>query len=208
MSSILLEFIKTYCKSAVFYDIIRMMKYKELSMAITQIYEKIVKVKDAKQTAKLISAILFYLLYLLIWIFAGILNPERSILIFIGGILSCLLIILITWKYLFIEYEYSFCQSTLTVSKIYGKRKRKALIDINISKLALVCPATEENIQKAEHLTPERRIISVSNEYADDIFLLVTGEENEPRVLIFIEADERALAILKSYATFAFTKKS
>lgn len=177
-------------------------------MASAQFYEKIVKVKNSKQTALLISGILLYILYMAIWAFIGILNPEISILIFAAGILSALLIILITWKYLFLEYEYSFCQNTLTISKIYGKRKRKTVIDVNLQKLALIASATEENIQKAECLKPERRIIAVSSEYAENIHLLVTGEENEERILIFIEADERALNILKSNAPFAFTKKT
>ena len=43
--------------------------------------------------------------------------------------------------------------------------------------------------------------------FAENIWLLVTGEENEPRILIFMEADDRALSILKSNAPFAFTKK-
>ena len=50
-------------------------------------------------------------------------------------------------------------------------------------------------------------IISVSNEYADNIWLLVTGEEDMPKIMIFIEADERALAILKSSAPHIFPKK-
>ncbi len=177
-------------------------------MVNTQMYEKIVKVKNAKQTAKLISGILLYILYISIWLFVGIFNPETSILIFTFGILSCLLIILITWKYLFLEYEYSFCQNTLTVSKIYGKRKRKEITETNLHKLILIAPATDENIQKADKLQPENRIISVSSEYAENIWLLVTGEENEPRILIFIEADDRALNILKNNAPLAFTKKS
>ena len=177
-------------------------------MVSTQIYEKIVKVKDSRQIAKRISAILLYVLYLSIWLFAGIFNPEASLLIFTGGILSCLLIILISWKYLFVEYEYSFCQGVLTISKIYGKRSRKFIVDASLKHLVLIAPATDENISKAEGLKPEKRIISVSNEYADDIWLLVTGEENEPRILIFIEADERALGILKSCSPLAFIKKS
>lgn len=176
-------------------------------MANSQFYEKVVKVKNAKQTAKFISGILFYFLYIFIWVFMGILNPERSILIFSAGILSCLLIIIITWKYFFIEYEYSFCQNMLSISKIYGKRKRKALLEINMQKLILISSATDETIQKAENLNPEKRIIAVSNEYAENIWLLVTGEENEPRILIFIEADERILNILKTNAPIAFTKK-
>lgn len=177
-------------------------------MASTQLYEKIVKVRGAKQIAKRIIGIMLYVLYLSVWATAGIFNPERSILIFIAGILSCALIILITKKYLSVEYEYCFCQSTLTITRIYGKSKRRTLIEIDMPKLALICPASDEGIQKAEHLKPERRIISVSSEYASDIYLLVTGEENEPRILVFIEADERALTILKSCAPFVFSKKS
>ena len=177
-------------------------------MASTQFYEKIVKVKNSKQTAKLISGILFYILYISIWAFIGIINPESSILIFTAGILSAILIILITWKYLFLEYEYSFCQSTLTIAKIYGKRKRKSILDVNLQKLTLIASATNENIKKAENLNPEERVIAVSNEYAENIWLIVTGEENEPRILIFIEADDRALSILKSNAPFAFVKKT
>ena len=177
-------------------------------MSSTQIYERIVKVKNPKQTAKQISALLIYIIYLLTWIFIGILNPENSILIFAGGILSCALIVLITWKYLFLEYEYSFCQNTLTISKIYGKRKIKTLYDTDIQKLLLISEATDENIQKAEKLQPEDRIIAVSSEYSNNIILLVSGVENEPRMLIFIESDERILSILKKNAPFAFAKKS
>ena len=177
-------------------------------MSSTHIYEKIVKVKNAKQKAKLISAILLYMLYLLIWIFIGIFNPAQSLLIFACGILSCLLIIFTTWKYFFVEFEYSFCQNILTVSKIYGKRKRKLLFETDTQKLALATPATDANIEKAERLNPKKRIIAVSNEYAENIWALVTGVENEPRILLFIEADDRALSILKSNAPFAFSKKS
>ena len=176
-------------------------------MASTQLYEKIVKVKNAKQKAILISAILAYVLYFSIWIFIGILNPEKSILIFLFGALSCALIIIITWKYLFVEYEYCFCQGQLTVSKIYGKRKRKLLAETNMQKLLYIAPATDETINQAERYEPEKRLISVSSEYADNIWLLVTGEEDETRLMIFIEADERALSILKSSAPHIFPKK-
>ena len=171
-----------------------------------QLYEKIVKVKSAKQSAKLISAVLSYILYLVIWIFIGLLDPENLILIFIGGILSDALIILITLKYLFLEYEYSFCMNDLSIAKIYGKKKRKAVIKTDIKELVLIAPATEENIAAAERLEPASRIIAVSNERAENIWLLVTGEENEPREMIFIEADERILGVLKSHAPSVFPK--
>ena len=176
-------------------------------MASTQLYEKIIKVKNAKQRAKLISAILSYVLYLVIWISVGLLTPEKMVLIFIGGILSDALIILVTWKYLFLEFEYSFCMNILSIAKIYGKKKRSAVIEVDLKKLVLMAPATDESIECAERLEASSRIIAVSSEYAENIWLLVTGEENEPREMIFIEADERALGILKSNAPAIFPKK-
>ena len=176
-------------------------------MSSTQMYEKIVKVKSSKRKAIFISAILSYLLYLTVWILIGIAVPKLMIPIFAGGILSCALIILITWKYLFLEYEYSFYLDTLSISKIYGKRKIKHLVDVDLKKLLFVAPATEESIKKADQLNPDKRIISVSNEYAENIYLLVTGEEDKDRLLVFIEADDRSLAILKQNAPLAFIKK-
>lgn len=176
-------------------------------MASTQLYEKIVKVKNAKQRVKLISAILSYILYFVIWVFIGFLNPEKLILIFIGGILSDVLIILVTWKYLFLEFEYSFYMNVLSIAKIYGKKKRSTVIEIDLNKLVFIAPATEESIANAERLEASSRIISVSSEYAENIWLLVTGEENEPRDMVFIEADDRVLGILKSHAPAIFPKK-
>ena len=76
-----------------------------------------------------------------------------------------------------------------------------------MQKLLFIAPATTENIANADRYEPEKRIISVSNEYADNIWLLVTGEEDMPKIMIFIEADDRALAILKSSAPHIFPKK-
>lgn len=176
-------------------------------MASNQLYEKIVKVKSARQRAIMISVILAYVLYLSIWVFIGILNPASSILIFLCGILSCVLIIVITWKYLFLEYEYCFCQGQLTVSKIYGKRTRKLIAEADLKSLLCINTATNENITQAERYEPEKRIIAVSNEYAEGIWLLVTGEEDAPRLMIFIEADDRIISILKTSAPHIFPKK-
>ena len=48
--------------------------------------------------------------------------------------------------------------------------------------------------------------LATISEQAENIWLCVTGEEDEPRLLIFIEADDRSLAILKSCAPHAFVK--
>lgn len=174
----------------------------------TQLYEKIVKVKTEKQTLKLICSILFYIIYLAIWFFAGILNPNNIIFIFAIGILSALIIILISWKYLFLEYEYNFCMSSLTVSKIYGKRKRKVIVELDISKCITICPATEEAIEKAEKFEIKKRILAVSNEKAEDIWMLIYNDDDDQKYIIFIESDTRIYSILKTVAPHITAKRT
>ena len=174
----------------------------------TQLYEKIIKLKTSKQTVTRICTFLFYVIYLVVWFFAGLLNPNNIIFIFAIGILSDLIIILISWKYLFLEYEYNFCMSSLTIAKIYGKRKRKVIIELDISKCITICPATEEAIEKAEKFELKKRILAVSNEKSDDIWMLLYNDDSDEKYMIFIESDTRVYSILKTVAPHITTKRT
>ncbi len=176
-------------------------------MANTQLYEKIVKKKSAKQPIKLIFTVIFYVLFFLAWVLLSLLNPNYAIFILILGILFTLIVILLTWKYLFVEFEYNFCMSSLTIAKIYGKRKRKVLIEIDISKCLFIAPATEENISKAEKYELQKRIIAVSNEAADDIWLFLYADTDDDKYMIFIESDSRIASILKTVAPHIISKR-
>ena len=176
-------------------------------MANTQLYEKIVKKKSPKQTVKIVFSIIFYVLFFLGWLLLGLLNPPNALFIFTLGALLTLVVVIITWKYLFVEFEYTFCMSSLTIAKIYGKRKRKVLIEFDVSKSVIIAPATEENINKAEKLEPQKRIIAVSNESAPDIWLLLCTDAEDEQHLIFIESDARIASILRTVAPHVISKR-
>ena len=176
-------------------------------MDLTTTYEKTVKVKlQGSRLAKNISIIMAYVLFFSIWVAAAINNAESFVLVLAAGILSSLLLVALTWKYLYEEYEYSFWYGSLTIAKIYAKRKRKAIISADIKDLLIIAPATDENIAKANRFEPEETLLAVSADNAKDIWLTVTGGKEEKRVIIFFEADERALSILKKTNQFAFVK--
>ena len=171
-------------------------------------YEKIVKVKNrGKHLAKKISVILAYALFFSIWLISAVNTPKKIVPIIVAGILATLLLVILTWKYLQVEYEYSFWYGNMSIAKIYAKRKRKAIIETEIKDLLLIAPATDEYILRAEHFEIEERVIAVSSENADDIWLAVTGGKDERRVLIFFEADERSLAMLRAANSHVFVKK-
>ncbi len=175
----------------------------------SQTYEKIVKVKNkGKRLAVKISVVMCYLLFFSFWLVGALQNIQSFVLIITGGLLSTALLVIPTWKYLLLEYEYSFWYGRMGVAKIYGKKKRRSVIDTDIKDLLIIAPATDEYIARAERFDIETRVTAVSHEDAYNIWLTVTGGKDERRILIFFEADERCLAMLKAANPLSFVKNN
>ena len=171
-------------------------------------YEKIVKVKNkGAHLYKKASLIMAYLLFFAVWLVAALYDAKKLAPVLLTGILCTALLVLLSWKYLSLEYEYSFWYGNLSVAKIYSKRKRKAVLSAEIKDMIMIAPASEENIRRAQGLEPEDTILAVSSDEAENIWLTVTGGKDEKRVILFFEADERSLSILKKSNPFAFVKK-
>ena len=188
--------------------IIKIQKMKEKIMNNSQLYEKVVKLSNTKKVLiKKISVCMCYVVLLFVFVILAIFNYKSfgALFIFLGAVLE-LAVIMLTWKYLSVEYEYSFACGEMTVSKIYSKRKRRTVFTAEIKKLAMIAPATEAYIAKSEHFSPQKRIIAVSSESADNIWLAVTGDDSKKREIVFFEADECSLAILKSINPSAYIK--
>lgn len=177
-------------------------------MNSSQTYEKIVKAKQTgKHLAKSISLIMSYALVIFFWITIAVFNAAIIVPIALLGALTSFVLISVTHKYIFLEYEYSFLYGRLGISKIYGKSKRKAMIETEMRDLLIIAPASEENIAKAERFEIEDRVIAVSSEAAENIWLTVTGGKDERRILIFFEADERSLSLLRTANPHVFSKQ-
>ena len=171
-------------------------------------YERVVKARNTgKRLAVKISVILAYVIVAVLFLIAAVSNLKNVLPILAIGALVTFALIKITWKYLQLEFEYSFSYGTLCISKIYGKSTRRQMVEADIKSLLMVAPATKENIDKAERLEAEDRIIAVSSEAAENIWLALTGDKDERRLLVFFEADERSLSILKAVNPYAFSKR-
>lgn len=174
----------------------------------TSFYERIIKVPNrGKHLAKKISLAMSYLLLFSIFVVAALNNIKSALPLLVVGALLTFAVAAVSWKYLQLEYEYSFSYGVISVSKIYGKKKRKTLVSAEIKELMLVAPATDESIKRAEGMEIDERVIAVSSEEAENIWLLLTGGKDKKRTLLFFEADERSLAILKGINPFVFSKR-
>lgn len=184
-------------------------KIREVIMSSnSQTYEKVVKVSTTgKERFKRIGVVIVYSLFFAVWVFAALKNPQLLVPIIVAGILCTVMLILISWKYFNVEYEYALWYGSFEVAKIYSKKKRKTLMSADTKELMLVAPATEEYLTRAEHFELDKKIFAISSPYAEELWLLVSGGKDEPRILVVFEADERILDMLRRANPSVFVKK-
>ena len=106
-------------------------------------------------------------------------------------------LILVTWKYVQIEYEYSIYGGSFFLAKIYGKKKRKELLEIDLKHAKLIAPRTEEYLEKANAMNPQEIVWAVSSPKSEDLWMIVYPINEKQNSLLFFEADERAIALLR-----------
>lgn len=177
-------------------------------MNSNQTYEKVVAAKsEGKVKAHKLLALIGYSVFFTVWLLVGIFNLEIFVPLAVAGALCTVALILISWKYIEVEYEYALWYGSIEVAKIFGKKSRKSLLSAELRELMLIAPAEEEYIKKAEHFELDKKISAVSSATAEDVWILVTGGKDEPRILVYFEADERMLSILKGSNPSAFIRK-
>ena len=174
-----------------------------------QTYDKLVRTStEAKIKSKKILAVIGYALFFSVWLILAINNPDILVPMVVAGILCTVMLMVISWKYFDVEYEYSIWYGTFTLAKIYAKKKRKNLLTAEVKEFLLIAPATEEYVNKANHFEPKNKFYAVSSKDAENVWIFVTGGKDMPRNLVFFEADERSLAMLKQANPAVFVRKT
>ncbi len=162
-----------------------------------QTYEKLVRQKAVgRLRAQRIGAIFGYL----IWIGLGLsllLRLGFSILLLCLFPLSTVILILVTWKYVCVEFEYVLVSDCLFLSKIYGRKTRKAILEADLKHLLLAAPYTDEQSSKAEALSPATVIHAQADPNGDDVWLMVFEAEGGKRILLYLDADETMIRFLR-----------
>ena len=160
-------------------------------MEIHASYERVIPKKSAKRK-------IFIICIYVILAIAGILLSLNTANIYVLtlSIIVEVAVILLTKKYLSVELEYSFVGGIFTVSKIYGKRSRKTIEEIELSSCVIIDYATEETMARVNHMNTSDTILNVWDENADGDVLVALWEVDKKREAILFNADERTLKIL------------
>lgn len=113
--------------------------------------------------------------------------------------LTTLLLIFSTRKYTRVEFEYTCADGALFIDKIYGKKKRKSLLEAELKQAILIVPNTAEQRKRIEENAPFKILDATASSESRDIWLLLFEETSENRLVVLIEADEPLLRILRYY---------
>ena len=172
-------------------------------MENTQTYERIIKQACVGRVLSTrILAYIGYAVFALIWLPFIIASLFQPLLIVLSVLLTVILVVL-TRKYLHVEFEYTFVSGELTVSKIYGKKKRKALFCAELRDAVLIAPATDDYVDKIEG----KVISALSAPTVEDALLLVFDEGKSQRVTLLIESDERTVTLCRRASPAACAKE-
>ncbi len=104
-----------------------------------------------------------------------------------------------TYRFVSIEYEYAITSGSIMVDIIYGNRSRKKMVDFPIKEMECIAPYAEEYRKTADSPEIEKRYEAVSTLSAPDVYFCTFTDDKDRKCVLFIEATDRALSLMKPY---------
>ena len=169
-----------------------------------QTYEYVVKQgrsgKNLVSRAMLITGYVFFVLAFLI---TGIVTKVMAPLFALAPI-ALWILIFFTWRYVNVEYEISMTSGIFTVSKIYGGRSRKTMMEFAIKNCSMIAPLTHARwSERAELFRAETVCDALSSPDAPDAYFAAFESENGKKEMLYFEATQKALRICRYYNSAA-----
>lgn len=168
-------------------------------MEHSQTYERIVaRACVGRWRSIRIFAYVGYVCFASLWltpILRAMFHPAMIAL----AIITTAVLVVWTRKYLHMEYEYSFVDSSFTVSKIFGKKKRKTMLEVDVHRMLLIVPATEEHFADASRLAPTKTLYALGTPDSENAILAVWDTDKDERVALYFESDPKTVSILRRF---------
>lgn len=160
------------------------------------VYEKcVVKPRDIKDNIITLVSVFGAILV----IAAGVVfEPVRKYILAV-----IVLVVYLAYKIitdLNIEFEYILAGNSISMDKIYNKRRRKRMINCDLTDFDIVAPLSSAHYEEQKG-NVARTIKAVSGDNkGNEYFGLL--EYNKKRTMLIFEADERAVAHIKKYIDY------
>lgn len=164
-------------------------------------------VVSEKMTPKLrMKKILLIALYILwgggILIGGTALQLVAPLLAFVP--ISIWILVWLTWRYTQISYEYTFESGTLKVNRILGERSRRKITEVKIRDIENVYLNTNDNSEKIDAFSADNKIFAASSDNSEQLIAICWKDKNQKKIVLYLEANEKAIKIMRYYNSVAF----
>ena len=165
----------------------------------------IVPKKTTKRTVKKALFISLYVVFVMAWLFFGVISNLPSLLALIP--VTLWMLIFATWRYVNVEYEYSVNSGVITFSKIYGGRSRKKLGELDIRQvdelLRLSDPFTERRL---DGFDPEAGDNFLSSRDSETAYAAIYVDEDGTKCVVYLEILPMLMKSFKIYNSAVIRK--
>ena len=148
-----------------------------------------------------LTRILAIVAYVLVFLIAFVVLCVSNLMQFVAVLVMVYIpLVVFTWRFFSVEFEYSMTSGIMTFSHIYGGKSRKEKLSVTIKDMKEIAPYTEEARVHLETLGLKQNHLFVSSLSAPDMYYAVFEANGEMQVVYF-EATQKALQILRFYNT-------
>lgn len=153
---------------------------------------------DKKLKLTKLLLMLSYILFPLIFIIVFYMIHLPWFIVFV--VFATVLYIVTTWRrFVDVEFEYSITSGILTLSKIFGNRSRKKLMEMTIKDASVIAPLNDKlQKSKLDAYQPEKVYFALSSPDAEDGYFMLFEQEGVACALLF-EATAQTLKICRFY---------
>ena len=160
-----------------------------------------------KMTLKLrLKKIIFIALYILwgcgVLIGGTSLQLVAPLLAFIP--ISIWILVWLTWRFTQVSYEYTFESGTLKVNRILGEHSHRKLAEVKIRDIEKIYINLNEDLEKVDTFSVDNKIFAASAKDAERLTAIIWVTEDKKKNVLYMEADEKALKILRYYKSSLF----
>ncbi len=112
--------------------------------------------------------------------------------------LAFLGVVLYFWKIFNVDLEYSMTSGVMTFSRIYGGIRRRKVLELIIKDMREIAPVSGDTAARLQAAGVEKTYLFASSSSASDMYYAIF-EEDGKRCVVYFEATEKSLKILKYY---------
>lgn len=157
----------------------------------------VTKKSEGKYRLSRIMMVLGYILVDIVYLFLILVLTKIPMLGAFVPLITWALVYF-TWPYVSVEYEYTIDGGVLTAREVFGSRKCRTLASARISSMTRIAPYPGEFAKEADRQDAEK-IYCVSSMSSPDVYFAVFKDENWKDTVLFFEAAEKTLKVIKYY---------